>query len=84
MFLPANLLRLPPENWAGPLKSAYGLHIVLVTGTEPSRVPPFEEVRDAVEREWFAARRALVLDEEYQKLRSRFHVRVQTEAQVPQ
>ena len=78
------LAATPPGNWAGPLESAYGLHVVLVTGTEPSRVPPFEEVRDAVEREWFAARRALILEEEYQKLRSRFHVRVETAAPAPQ
>lgn len=75
-----DLAATPAGNWAGPLKSAYGLHIVFVTGTEPTRVPPFEKVRDAVEREWFAVRRASVLDEEYQKLRSRFHVRVDAPA----
>jgi hypothetical protein len=78
-----DLAATPAGNWAGPLKSAYGLHLVLVTRTEPSQVPPFEEVRAAVEREWYAARRASVLDEEYQKLRSRFHVRVETPASVP-
>jgi hypothetical protein len=71
-------------NWVGPLRSAYGLHLVLVTRTEPLRVPAFEEVRGVVEREWFAARRASVLDGEYQKLRSRFHVRVETPARARQ
>jgi hypothetical protein len=79
-----DLAGTPVGNWAGPLKSAYGLHVILVTGTEPSRVPPFEEVRGAVEREWFAARRASIQDEEYQKLRSRFRVRVEKNARAPQ
>jgi hypothetical protein len=79
-----DLAASPPGNWAGPIKSTYGLHLTLVIKMEPSRVPPFEEVRDAVEREWFAARRASVLDEEYQKLRSRFYVRVETRAPASQ
>ena len=71
------LSTVEPGRWAGPLKSAYGFHLVLVTTIEPSRIPPFEEVRDAVQREWFAARRAAVLDEQYQKLQARYHVRVE-------
>ena len=71
------LSMVEPGHWAGPIKSAYGFHLVLVTTTEPSRLPPFEEVHDAVQREWFAARRATVLDEQYQKLQARYHVRVE-------
>ena len=41
-------------RWVGPLRSAYGLHLVLVTAVEPAELPPFEQVRSAVEREWFA------------------------------
>jgi hypothetical protein len=48
-----------------------------VTAIEPSQLPPFEEVRDAVQREWFAARRATILDEQYQKLQANYHVRVE-------
>ena len=70
-----DLAAAEPGHWAGPLKSAYGFHLVMVTAAEPARLPRFEEIRGAVEREWFAARRTFVLDEQYQKLRSRFHVR---------
>src|SRR6478672_2504806 len=73
----SELSKVAPGHWAGPLKSAYGFHLVLVKAIEPSRLPPFDEVRDAVQREWFAARRAAVLDEQYQKLQAKYHVRVE-------
>jgi hypothetical protein len=72
----SELSKVDPGHWAGPLKSAYGFHLVLVTTIEPSKLPPFEEVRDAVQREWFAARRATVLDDQYRKLQANYHVRV--------
>jgi hypothetical protein len=49
---------------------------VLVTAVEPARLPAFADVRDAVQREWFAARRSVVVDEQYQKLRARYRVRI--------
>jgi hypothetical protein len=73
----SELSKVDPGHWAGPLKSAYGFHLVLVTTIEPSKLPPFEEVRDAVQREWFAARRATVLDDQYRKLQANYHVRVE-------
>jgi len=73
----SELSKVAPGHWAGPLKSAYGFHLVLVKAIEPSRLPPFDEVRDAVQREWFAARRAAVLDQQYQKLQAKYHVRVE-------
>jgi hypothetical protein len=33
-----DLAPIPPGNWVGPLKSVYGLHLVFVTGTQPSWV----------------------------------------------
>ncbi|MGB0058370.1 MAG: peptidylprolyl isomerase [Methyloceanibacter sp.] len=77
------LLQTEPGHWAGPIKSAYGFHLVLVTAVETSRLPSFNDVRDAVQREWFAARRAGVLDEQYQKLLAGFHVRVEGLAAEP-
>jgi hypothetical protein len=60
----------------GPLKSAFGLHLVQVTTLERAHLPSFEEVGEAVRREWFAAHRAAALNEHYQKLRANFAVRV--------
>ena len=66
-----------PGSWVGPLRSAYGLHLVLVTAVEPGELPPFEEVRPAVEREWFAEHRAAVQAAQYQSLLAGYRVIVQ-------
>lgn len=49
---------LQAEDWAGPVDSAYGPHLVRVTGQLPERVPPLDDIRDAVEADWRAALRA--------------------------
>jgi PPIC-type PPIASE domain len=66
-----------PGGWVGPLRSAYGLHLVLVTAVEPAELPPFEQVRSAVEREWFAERRAAAQVAQYQALLAGYRVIVQ-------
>jgi hypothetical protein len=79
------LAKTPPGKWAGPLKSPFGLHLVRVTSAESTHVPPFEAVRDAVQREWFAQHRSAALDAEYQKLRAKYsiHVTYPSEIGVP-
>ena len=77
------LSKVEPGHWAGPFKSAYGFHLIWVTTIEPSKLPPFEEVSAAVQREWFAARRATVLDDQYRKLQANYHVRVEGMAGAP-
>ena len=66
-----------PGGWVGPLRSAYGLHLVLVTAVEPAELPPFEQVRSAVEREWFAERRAAAQVAQYRALLAGYRVIVQ-------
>jgi hypothetical protein len=71
------IARAAPGSWVGPLRSAYGLHLVLVTAVEPAALPLFAEVRPAVEREWFAERRAAAQATQYQALRAKYRVVVQ-------
>jgi PPIC-type PPIASE domain len=71
------VLHSVPGRWVGPLQSAYGLHLVLVTAAEPAELPPFEQVRPAVEREWFAERRAAAQVAQYQALLAGYRVIVQ-------
>ena len=48
---------LPVGEWAGPVPSAYGLHLVLVRERTEGRIPPLEEIRDQVRRDVLAERR---------------------------
>jgi hypothetical protein len=73
----ANVLAgIEPGRWVGPLKSAYGFHVVRVTAIQKGGLRPLQEVHEAVRREWLAEHRAAALAEQYQKLRDRFQISV--------
>jgi len=46
------IFSLKPGSWAGPVKSGYGVHLVLVTDLRPATLLSFEEVRPKVLEEW--------------------------------
>lgn len=71
------LQHIEPGRWAGPLESGYGLHLVFVRERTDGRVPALAEVRQAVQREWLAARRKEVNEQFYQHLRARYTVVVE-------
>jgi hypothetical protein len=72
-----------PGGWVGPLRSGYGLHLVLVAAVKPGDLPPFEEVRSAVEREWFAERRAAVQAAQFRSLLAGYRVIVHQPSASP-
>jgi parvulin-like peptidyl-prolyl isomerase len=65
-----------PGQWTGPLRSAYGYHLVFVIEFDPSHLPRFEDVRAEVQRQWFAGNRTAVLDAQYRKLLGGFEVQI--------
>jgi hypothetical protein len=71
------LLELEPGTWMGPVESEYGLHLVRVRERTAGRLPELAEVRAAVEREWYAGRRAQASERFYQGLRQRYRVTVE-------
>ena len=74
--------QLEPGRWAGPMQSGYGWHLVYVSERTVERSRPLAEVREAVQREWLAARRNEMVDLTYSKLREKYVVVV--EAPKPQ
>jgi hypothetical protein len=71
------LTQAKPGHWTGPLRSAYGLHIAIVTEYQPTTLAPFEQVRVAVEREWFAGRRIAAQADQYRTLVGRYKIVIQ-------
>jgi parvulin-like peptidyl-prolyl isomerase len=67
---------LPPGEWAGPVMSAYGVHLVRILDTLPARTPPLEEIRDAVLRDWRAAKAREIREQDYAERRKRFVVEI--------
>ena len=72
-----NVVGLAPGRWEGPVRSGYGLHLVLVTKRKPGRLPPLSEVRKEVEREWLFARKKEVQAAIHKKLLERYTVVVE-------
>jgi hypothetical protein len=64
----------PVGAWTGPLRSAYGWHMVRVEAREPSRAPAFEAVREGVRTAWREDELAHQRAEERQALRARYRV----------
>jgi hypothetical protein len=59
----ASLATLPVGVWRGPVQSAYGAHLVRVTGRMDAFAPPLSEIRDRVEGEWRAEKRREMRDD---------------------
>jgi hypothetical protein len=72
-----DLASVNPGGWEGPLRSGYGLHLVLVRERTEERLPELAEVRDAVIRDYTARRREENSRRFYERLRERYTITVE-------
>ncbi|MBM3777487.1 MAG: peptidyl-prolyl cis-trans isomerase [Acidimicrobiia bacterium] len=70
------LFTLPVGEWAGPVRSAYGQHLVRVRESEDRRLPDLHEVRDQVATELKRQRAQALVDTYYERLRERYVVEI--------
>jgi len=70
------LEKLPSGVWSGPVESAYGVHLVRILETVPARMPPLEEVREAILRDWKAAKAKEIREQDYARRRARFIIEI--------
>ena len=68
---------LEPGTWVGPVASAHGQHVVLVTEHSPGRLPELAEVSGRVAADLDADRRAGAVDALYARLRRGYQVTVE-------
>jgi hypothetical protein len=64
------------DVWTGPYDSSYGLHLILLTEKEEGGLPPFEQIRPTVEREWSNERRQEANERFYRALRERYSIEI--------
>ena len=67
-----------PDQWTGPVKSAFGFHIVRVSEYKTGRIPALDEVRDAVAREWANDKRKARQDARFNELLKRYQVTIES------
>ena len=77
------IVKVEPDDWAGPLRSGYGLHLVFVHARTDARTPALADVRPVVEREFLSARRKRELDAMYERLLQRYRVTLEKRVAPP-
>ena len=71
-----SLRNTPLGSWQGPIVSGFGLHLVHISHRTNGKAPALAEVREAVLREWSAAKRKQANEAFYEALRARYKVTV--------
>jgi hypothetical protein len=70
------LVEHPAGQWIGPVQSSYGVHLVRILDSLPTRTAPLEEVRKEVLRDWKLANANEIHDRDYAARRARFVVEI--------
>ncbi|HEV7733263.1 MAG TPA: peptidylprolyl isomerase [Candidatus Binatia bacterium] len=76
----AELGRVAPRTWVGPLTSPYGVHLVWVASRDAGGAPPFEAVRGRVVERWKDERRRERVVELLRDLKRRHPLEVESAA----
>lgn len=71
------LKSLPVGEWAGPVRSSYGMHLVKIDAHEPGRGAVLAEVRDAVLRDFLNDQTERLTEAFYEALKSRYTVQIE-------
>ncbi len=67
---------LPIGEWAGPVASAFGVHLVQLASLERAEAPPLAAVRDQVLAAWRQAKAEEFRAAQYDALRARYEIRM--------
>lgn len=76
----AGLSELPVGGWSGPVRSAYGWHLVRLTQKHESVVLPYETVADKVLTQWQEQERLKANEKALAQLREKYQVNISSAA----
>ncbi|WP_249119799.1 MULTISPECIES: peptidyl-prolyl cis-trans isomerase [unclassified Bradyrhizobium] len=71
------VLAMENGRWQGPVSSSFGQHFVFISKRVSGSLPPLDDVRPAVRREWANARRLEAEQKLYASLRERYEIVVE-------
>jgi hypothetical protein len=72
------IAQLAAGQWAGPVQSGYGWHLVYVSERFEGGSRPLADVREEVRREWIEARHRGIVEATYGKLREKYRIVVES------
>jgi peptidyl-prolyl cis-trans isomerase C len=71
----ADLFKLRPGHWEGPIQSGLGSHLVLIESLAPNRLPAFDEGdRAQIESAWLDSKRAEAKAKVFDAMRAKYEV----------
>jgi peptidyl-prolyl cis-trans isomerase C len=73
----AALLALEPGDWAGPIASAYGWHLVRIEARNEARLPKLDEVLDQARHDWSYEQRRQANEAVFERLLARYELAVE-------
>ena len=68
---------LETNQWAGPIQSSYGWHLVYIHEQKDSTLPDFEQVRSKIQTDYLAEHRTAINQQAYDKIASRYFIFVE-------
>ncbi len=71
------IVKLPLQQWHGPIRSSYGVHAVYVSERTDGRLPLLSEVRDAVHRDWEQKHRTDLVESFYKELMKKYEIAIE-------
>ena len=72
-----SLVDIEPGKWSGPVRSGYGLHLVLIEDFSPGRPLTLAEAERDVRRDWANEQRIEAIDTLYEKLGEKYTITVE-------
>lgn len=76
------LTNMQPGVWGGPVKSSFGLHLVRILDVRHAQVPPLNQIRDRVEKDWRAGIEEKLAEAQIDQIRSRYTIMVPGEDSI--
>jgi hypothetical protein len=67
----------PVGEWSGPIESARGTHFVRMRMITPSALMPYAQVKDQVEDDWFARKRASSVTAKIHKAEEKYDITIE-------
>ena len=77
------LMNAEPGQWTGPVESAFGLHLVLVSKKVPASQQSLSAIRPQVEREVLLERKKKELQALYDRLLEKYTVKIESLPAIP-
>jgi hypothetical protein len=66
--------QLPGGEWAGPVDSSFGRHLVYVTERRAGGLPPLDAIRERVLQDWRTTVAAKLREERFEAMRARYQI----------